>query len=131
MEQKLKHLEFIQSVIARMDHNSFLIRGWVAALVSGLFALAAAQSNKDYVLITYVAIPSLWMLDAYYLHQERCFRCLYDAVIKITPDNIDFSMDCKTWNSGRNTWISSIFSKVLVAFYGSTIAITLTVMFLI
>lgn len=94
--------------IAHMDHNSFLIRGWVIALVSSLFAFATAQTNKDYGLISYVAIPTLRILDAFYLHQERCFRCLYDAVAVLPLDQIDFSMDCKKFNNGRNTWRSSL-----------------------
>ena len=47
MENKRKHLEFIQSVIARMNSNSFLIKGWSITLVSALFALAAKDSNLN------------------------------------------------------------------------------------
>jgi hypothetical protein len=46
MESKLKHLEFIQNVITRMNTNSFLIKVWVATLVSALFALAAKDANQ-------------------------------------------------------------------------------------
>ena len=41
MEKKLKHLEFIQNVILRMNNNSFLIKGWAITLISALFALAS------------------------------------------------------------------------------------------
>ena len=52
MEQKMKHLEFIQNVITRMNSNSFLIKGWAITLVSALFALAANGSNIHYVFTT-------------------------------------------------------------------------------
>lgn len=130
VESKLKHLEFLQGAIARMDHNSFLIRGWIIGLVSGLFALAAAEANRNYVLISYLGIPAFWLLDGFYLSQERCFRSLYETVSKQAPGQIDFSMDCKPFNIGRNTWQASLLSPVLLAFYGTTLSITLIVMFL-
>ncbi len=45
MERKIKHLEFIQIVISRMNSNSFLIKGWTITLMSALFALAAKDTN--------------------------------------------------------------------------------------
>ncbi len=32
MEQKIKHLEFIQAAINRMAGNSFLLKGWTVTL---------------------------------------------------------------------------------------------------
>ena len=63
MEQKMKHLEFIQNVITRMNSNSFLIKGWAITLVSALFALAANGSNINYVLISYIVILVFWVLS--------------------------------------------------------------------
>ena len=34
MENKIKHLEFIQSTITRMNQNSFQIKGWMITFVS-------------------------------------------------------------------------------------------------
>ena len=39
MEQKIKHLEFIQTTINRMAGNSFLLKGWTVTLTGGLLAL--------------------------------------------------------------------------------------------
>ena len=33
-ENKLKHLEFIQNIITRMNSNSFVIKGWSITLVT-------------------------------------------------------------------------------------------------
>lgn len=44
-EKKLKHLEFLQNVITRMNSNSFMIKGWAITLVSALFVLAAKDAN--------------------------------------------------------------------------------------
>ncbi|MDW7728319.1 MAG: hypothetical protein SCH70_14675, partial [Candidatus Methanoperedens sp.] len=80
MEQKIKHLEFIQGVVNRMATNSFLIKGWCITLVSALFALAAKDANFKYIIIAFIPVPVFWILDSYYLWQERLFRALYDQI---------------------------------------------------
>lgn len=128
---KIKHLEFLQNVISRMNSNSFLIKGWTITLVSALFALAAKDANVNYVLVSYIAIPIFWVLDGFYISQERQYRDLYKEVAAKPETNIDFSMDASGYCKGDRTWLSGIFSKTLIPFYGISIATTLTVMFLI
>src|SRR5690554_1280132 len=130
-ENKLKHLDFIQNVITRMNSNSFLIKGWTITLVSALFALGAKDSNLNYVLISYVVIPVFWFLDGFYISQERQYRDLYKEVAEKTEDKIDFSMDASKYCIEDRTWASGVFSKTLIPFYGISIASTLIVMFII
>jgi hypothetical protein len=131
MDKKLKHLEFIQNIITRMNSNSFLIKSWTITLVSALFALAANDSNINYVLITYVPIPIFWLLDGFYLSQERQYRELYGHVSQLTDSEIDFSLNATTYNNGNRTWINGILSKTLIPFYSISIIVTLIVMYLI
>ncbi len=130
-EKKLKHLEFIQNVITRMNSNSFLIKGWAITLVSALFALAAKDANINYVLITYVVIPVFWFLDGFYISQERQYRDLYKEVSAKDESEIDFSMNAISFCKGDRTWLAGVFSKTLIPFYGISLAITIIVMFLI
>ena len=131
MEQKLKHLEFIQNVITRMNTNSFLIKGWAITLVSALFALAAHNSNMEFVLISYIVIPIFWILDGFHISIERQYRDLYKAVSEKPECEIDFNMDASAYKKGNRSWLSGIFSKTLCPFYGVSIVATLMVMFLI
>lgn len=131
MEAKIKHLEFIQNVITRMNSNSFLIKGWAITLVSALFALAAKDTNVNYVLVSYIAISVFWFLDGFYISQERQYRDLYNEITGKSESEIDFNMDASGYNEGNNSWLTGIFSKTLVLFYGILIATTLVVMFLI
>jgi len=131
MENKLKHLEFIQNVITRMNSNSFLIKGWMITLVSALFALAAKDANMRYVLVTYIAIPAFWILDAFYLSQERRYRSLYDEVRERIEAEVDFAMDTSRYNISENTWLATAFSRTLLTFYPIVIIITLIIMFII
>lgn len=79
-DDQMKHLEFIQDVIARMGTNSFLVKGWSVTLVAALFALAAKDSKPDFVIIAFLPCVLFWLLDVYYLQQEKLFRDLYDDV---------------------------------------------------
>lgn len=127
-ECKIKHLEFIQNVIARMSHNSFLIKGWAVTLVSALFALAAKDANLNFVLVSYIAVGVFWILDGFFITTERKFRDLYDVVITKDESQIDFSMDIREFSKGNRHWLCGIFSQTLIPFYGSLILVTLIVM---
>jgi len=129
MENKRKHLEFIQNVITRMNSNSFLIKGWAITLVSALFALAAKDANLNYVLITYIAIPLFWGLDGYFLSQERQYRSLYDHVAGVEENLINFSMNASGYNTGRNRWVCTMISKTIWPLYTIMFLITLSVMY--
>ena len=126
MEDKQKHLEFIQQVISRMNANSFLIKGWTVTLVAALFALAAKDANQKFFIIAYLPIPVFWYLDAYFLSQERKYRQLYDVVrAKAT---IDFSMDTSTFSAARNKISGTFFSETLLVFYTILLVLTTLIM---
>ncbi|WP_143961313.1 hypothetical protein [Litoribacter populi] len=127
---KIKHLEFIQNVISRMNSNSFLIKGWSITLISALFALAAKDANINYVLVAYIVIPVFWVIDGFFISTERKFRDLYKTVAVKQESNIDFSMDTTQHEEG-NSWICGVFSWTLIPFYLISISSTLIIMFLI
>ncbi len=131
MEAKLKHLEFIQQVIVRMNSNSFMIKGWAITIIAALFALSAKDSNKAYVIIAYLPLFPFWILDSFYLSKERQYRKLYDAVRIKNENEIDFSMDTNSFNVGNNTWFNTVISKTLCPFYGLLLILTIIIMFLI
>ena len=126
MEKKLKHLEFLQGIINRMANCSFMLKGWSVILVAALLALSAATQEKvAFVAISFVPVIVFWILDGYYLWQERLFRAVYNVVRTKDENEIDFKMNPMDFVGGRNTWLSTIFSKTIVLFYLSLI-ITMT-----
>lgn len=131
MERKHKHLEFIQLVITRMNVNSFLIKGWAVTLVAALFAFAAKDTELKYIFITYLSTPIFWLLDGYYLSQERQYRELYNKVRTQTEEEIDYDMNASGFNKGKNKWVNSVLSTTVLIFYGSVISITIFIMFII
>lgn len=115
MEKKFKHLEFIQSVINRMTNNSFLLKGWCLSIIGAIFALRGGNSSTS---ILPLFVIMFWLLDSYYLSQERLFIALYNDVVPRSEDKIDFLMHTKKFCRGRNTWWRSFFSHTPVIFYG-------------
>jgi len=126
MGNKHKHLEFLQGTINRMAGNLFLLKGWTITLIAGLFTLSAKDSNDAYLLIAYFPTLVFWVLDGYFLAQERRFRDLYDHVRQLPEEAIDFSMDTRPFaKHWRNTWGGAVLSRTLVAYYGLLTAIML------
>jgi len=128
MESKIKHLEMIQGVINRMAHNSFLLKGWSVILVSALFALAAKDSNICFILLAYFPALAFWVLDGYFLWQERLFRKLYDKVREMNEADIDFSMDTSSFVGDVDPWRKVTISKTLRLFHGAIVGTILVVM---
>jgi hypothetical protein len=132
MEKKLKHLEFIQGVIHRMAKCSFLLKGWTVILVSGLFALAAKNSNIYYVFLAYMPAFIFWILDGYYLYQEKLYKNLFADVSRKSEDEIDFNMNTRSYEGiNKASWLNATFSKTILLFHGILILTIIIVMILI
>lgn len=118
ISNKHKHLEFIQASISRMSGNLFLLKGWSVTLIAALFALAAKDTNKSYIVVAYFPLFIFWFLDGYFLAMERRFRALYEHVRQLNEENIDFSMNTEPYKSDkRNQWIPALFSRTLFPYY--------------
>src|SRR5690242_9812375 len=113
---KTKHLEMIQAIISRMGSNSFLLKGWCVTLVSAVIALAAKDHDKRFIVVAYYPILMFWILDGYFLYQERLFRRLYDDVRTKDDDSITFSMDTSQFKS-EIRFLGALFSRTLMLFY--------------
>jgi hypothetical protein len=134
IDDKSKHLEFIQNIIARMANNSFLLKGWTVTLVAALFALAAQNTNPNFVILGFFPVIAFWSLDAYYLRQERLFRQLFNVIRvndadKIQP-NESFLMDTSSCEGKVQSWFRIMFSKTIGIFYGMII-ITLIIIVIV
>lgn len=118
--EQIKHLEFIQNVITRMNTNSFQIKGWSIVIVSALMAIYASTQNNYFFLTAIFPTLIFWFLDAYYLNQERKFRGLYNDVAGVTdsPKEIKlFAMRPDLYVSGQYSYWSSFFSITILKMY--------------
>lgn len=124
MEDKVRHLEMLQTIIQRMATCSFTLKGWNVVLVSAIFALAVGAEKSHLVFLAYLPAVVFWLLDGYFLRQERLFRRLYDKVRDTSEEEIDFSMDTGPVAGEVASWVGVMFSRTLSLFHG---AITLTI----
>lgn len=131
MDNKIKHLEFIQQTISRMSANSFFIKGWVVTLMAAVFAVSTTRDNFLIPFLNYFIVPIFWILDGYYLSQERKYRELYNEVRLKSDENIDFDMDASKFKGGRLTWLSSTLSKPLIFLYILLIVISIGILYLL
>ncbi len=118
----------LQAVITRMSTNSFFLKGWSVLLVSALFALAASDSQKLFVYLAYFPAIAFWLLDAYYLRQERLFRKLYDRVRNQDETDVDFSMNTTVVEKDVASWLDVASSVTIATFHGAVISSILVVM---
>jgi hypothetical protein len=116
-ENKIKHLEFIQLTITRMNVNSFMVKGWLVTLVAAIFILSEKDANTKFLWYAPFATLVFYALDAYFVMIERQFRSLYDHVRTLEEEQIDYSMDVSRYQSGRNSYLRCVLSITLILFY--------------
>ena len=118
MDNKIKHLEMIESVVQRMADNSFKLKEWTVAMVGIIGALSAQGTDKRFFLLVSIPMLAFWFLDSLYLQLERKYRELYNYV-REKQEESDFSMDISKFSSENNTlrYIDCLFSKTEAGFY--------------
>jgi len=133
-DEKIKHLDFIQNVISRMNTNSFQMKGWMVTIVSALLAIYANNNNGLYPLFALLPTFIFWGLDAYYLQQERKFRGLYDDVAGISkePKEIKpFAMPINLYTGGKYSYWGVVWSVTLRALYLPVVGILIVIYFVL
>ena len=131
-EQVVRHLEMIQGVINRLGHDSFLIKGWsMAILAAGIISITRSELQGGFMILAFlIPIFGFWVLDGYFLWQERLFRKVYDEIRK--QETTDFAMNVmKHRNKPKCSWMASMFSVTLNLFYGIEILFVLGVLFIL
>ena len=128
----VKHLEMIQGIVNRLGNNSFYLKGWSMALIVASVALLTKYGLEySYIIFTLIIpITVFWVLDGYFLWQERLFRQIYND-IRI-QNNTDFAMDItKHLNKPKCNWWSATFSLTLNIFYIGEILFVFAVAYVI
>ena len=131
-ENKRFHLQMIQGVVNRLAQNSFHIKGWSVVLVAAFFVLAADNKNPPLAVIALFPAFTLWVLDGYFLWQERLFRALYVDVCEKREAEIDFSMNAASFKEKVNSWSHAAFHpksprNTLFIFHGTIVVAILAV----
>ena len=113
-----EEIRIVQGIIKRMANNSFMIKGWTITLV----VISLLLGNKDiYRAVAFLPWLVFWILDAYYLRQERCYRKLYEWLIVNRKEsrNLFFNMEAESrFGDEVDGIFYTMISKTLFLFYG-------------
>jgi histidine triad (HIT) family protein len=126
-DDRRKHLDFIQSAIARMSTTATLAKGWCLTVSVAALGFAINKNSVGVGLLGALAVVLFGILDARYLREERKFRALYDdarldkvdvydmgTFRYIQPGGSSFTSACQ-WREVLRSWS-------LWAFYGPLLA---------
>lgn len=133
-EKKAQHREFVQSVITRMNTNSFQLKGLMITLVAAFLGVYASSSkiSVNFLLIPIPLVVLFWFLDAYYLQLERKFRGIYNDICNLNTEPKKttqiFEMNPKLYEGDDYSYIKVLFSKTLLSLY-SIILVILGILF--
>ncbi|MCA0388454.1 MAG: hypothetical protein LCH52_08165 [Bacteroidetes bacterium] len=123
----IKEIDLIQDIIKRMASNSFLIKGWTVTLVTATLLI---KGDDIHVLLAILPTLVFWLLDSYFLWQERLYRWLYGWVIKNRAISDELIFDLKAESRAKaerradpkkhknlKYW-KVVFSQTIWPFYG-------------
>ena len=131
-EKVVEHLKMTQAVIDRLNRNSFWVKTLSAMLIVSAMILVAIQDLQHliFILMPITLVLGFWILNGYFLWQERLFREVYNE-IRVQSDT-NFEMNpMKHKNKPKCIWLSAIFSPTLVIFYLVELVFIIGVFFMI
>jgi len=112
-----KEINLVQDIIKRMASNSFMMKGWSITLVVATLLL---KGSKYQVPIALIPLFSFWVLDAYFLRQERLYRKLYEWIIfnRLKSEDYLFDLNAYRFKGNVQSTFRIVFSITLAWFYG-------------
>lgn len=115
MDNKYKHMDYVQSSISRMASNSFYLKGWNVTIIAAIVALSFKESDWRIYTCALVLNIVFWFLDAYYLKQETLFRKLFEKISKISDDTqVDFTMNTDEFEKDVSAIICNMFANISI-----------------
>jgi hypothetical protein len=79
-ELRIKHLEMVQSVIARIASYGAAIKNWCITVTTAVCGFSISSQKPFVAFLALLPIATFSLLDAQYLRVERRFRTLFDQL---------------------------------------------------
>ena len=122
--ESVEHLKMVQNVVARMAGSSAQMKTWAVSLVTAIIVFSGLSDSPHWLigLGGFVPIVAFWTMDARFLHLERCYIKLHEAIVagsSITPFDLNYRIHASAVDSAwRIAWSWSV-----CIFYGSLSAV--------
>ena len=118
-DDRRKHLDLIAAVVGRMGTSSAQAKGWSITLAGAAFGVAVLRDNNWLLIVLgIVGLMAFAKIDAHYLHVEKAYRDLHDAVIvenNIVPLSMDTAnLPARSRNESYASWSIKWFYAPLI-----------------
>ena len=125
----LEHLKLIQGIVLRMSSNSMQMKTWAVSLVTAVFMFSGLSDDPHWLVVLGGCVPviAFWVMDARYLHLEKCYIELYSAVLEETGVK-DFDLDYQPHVKNTASVWDTAWSWSVCRFYGSLLIVFLVLL---
>lgn len=123
LQEEIKHLDHLQSIINRMAANQFQIKGWMVTVNTAILTIFANSFGKEngpnayFLLVALFPTLIFWLLDARFLCQERRMRRVYADVASHRENIRPFELPVERYKKGKCTMPAAMFSFANVLVY--------------
>ena len=113
----------VQGVVTRLAGNSAQMKTWAVSLVTAIIVFSGLSKNPHWLVGAggFVPVLGLWFMDTRYLHLEKRYRALHEAIVagkEITPFSLDheqYSREVDSICKVARSWSVSLFYGPLAA----------------
>ena len=125
-QKTVEHLKLVQGVVTRMAGNSAQMKTWAVSLVTAAFIFSGLSEDPHWLIALGGCIPviAFWTMDARYLHLERCYIKLYEAIVDGTTVK-PFELDYRPYSSTTVSVWRIAWSWSVCRFYGALLSVML------
>ena len=132
LKHSVEHLKMVQGVVARMASNSAQMKTWSVSLVTAVIVFSGLSDDPHWLIAAggFVPVVAFWIMDAKYLHLEKCYRALYEAVVDGKTDKL-FDLDYRPYAASVDSlwWVA--WSWSVRAFHGALAIVMLALLLII
>lgn len=135
-ENEAQHRLFVHNIINRLNNNSFHIKAIMITIAGAFLAIYGSTSKEIFIVVPCPLIFIFWLLDSYYLQQEKKFRGIYNDICDLVPKKKKkttklFEINPKIYKGWKYSFFKSMFSSSLVLLYLALILLLLLIYLLL
>jgi hypothetical protein len=137
-DERIRHLQLIQTVIERIVGNEFLVKGWAFTVAGVFLGFAVSKDNGAIAFVSLIPTFLFFAFDGYLLRTERRFRTLFNHVrdgdpnvqwffMAATQEGTDFENSLTHDDEEFTSWLVVYMRPAISPFYGLLVLSTLLV----
>jgi hypothetical protein len=105
-EDRRKHLELVSAIVTRMAGASAAAKGWSITVAGAAFGIAGVRASWYLFALGVGALLVFGILDGQYLHNEKKFRDLYNAIVRNSVEPLSMDIGNLPHRSKRQSYLS-------------------------